>query len=206
MKMVMLVAERELEEQLKAQRRESGADRFDEVWEGVYHVSPIPNIEHQMMVGRLCAIFQALLDADGSGTAFPGVNVSDREEGWTENYRGPDVAVELRANPAKNCGTHWCGGPDLLVEIVSPEDRSREKLTFYSQIGVRELLIVDRDPWALELYRLAGGQLQLAGRATADVPTQLQSTVLPLNFRLIAGDARPVIDVVHHDGRQTWRI
>jgi Uma2 family endonuclease len=204
--MVMLVAERELEEQLKAQRRETGADRFDEVWEGVYSMSPIPNIEHQMIVGRLCAIFQVLLDAGGLGTAFPGVNVSDRVEGWTENYRGPDVAVVLKENPAKNCGTHWCGGPDLLVEIVSPDDRSREKLAFYSQIGVRELLLVDRDPWALEFYRLEAGQLQLAGRSTPDLPGELKSLVLPLNFRLIAGDARPVIEVGHHDGRQTWRI
>ena len=37
-------------------------------------------------------------------------------------------------------------------------------------------------------------------------PVQLQSQILPLNFRLIAGDARPIIEVTHHDGRQTWRI
>jgi len=204
--MVMLVAEPHLEEQLRRERKESGADRFDEVWEGVYHVSPIPNIEHQMIVGRLCVIFQVVLDPGGLGTAFPGVNVSDREEGWNHNYRGPDVAVVLKGNRAKDCGTHWCGGPDFLVEIVSPDDRSREKLAFYSQIGVRELLIVDRDPWALELYRLEAGQLQLAGRSSLDSPVQLQSQVLPLNFRLVAGNARPVIEVECQDGRQAWRI
>ena len=35
---------------------------------------------------------------------------------------------------------------------------------------------------------------------------QLQSRVLPLNFRLVPGDARPVIEVTHHDGLQVWRI
>jgi Uma2 family endonuclease len=204
--MVMLVAEPYLEEQLRRERKESGADRFDEVWEGVYHVSPIPNIEHQLIVGRLCAIFQAVLDAGGLGTAFPGVNVSDREQGWTDNYRGPDVAVVLKGSRAKDCGTHWCGGPDLLVEVVSPEDRSREKLAFYAQIGVSELLIVDRDPWALELYHLEHGHLKLLARSTPNDPVQLQSRVVPLNFRLIPGDARPVIEVAHRDGRQTWRI
>jgi len=204
--MVMLVAERELEEQLRAQRRESGADRFDEVWEGVYCVSPIPNIEHQFIVGRLFAIFQTILDAGDLGMVFPGVNVSDREEGWTHNYRGPDIALVLKGCPAKNCGTHWCGGPDLVVEIVSRDDRSREKVEFYSRIGVRELLIVDRDPWALEIYQLNASQLTLAGRLTPDSPAQLQSIVLPLNFRLVAGQGRPVIEVSHREGRQTWRI
>jgi Uma2 family endonuclease len=204
--MVMLVAEPHLEEQLRRERKESGADRFDEVWEGVYHVSPIPNIEHQMIVGRLCVIFQAVLDAGGLGTAFPGVNVSDREEDWNHNYRGPDVAVVLKENRAKDCGTHWCGGPDLLVEIISPHDHSREKLPFYSRIGVREVLIVDRAPWALELYDLDLGQLKLVARSTPNDAVQLQSRVLPLNFRLIPGDARPVIEVAHRDGRQTWSI
>jgi Uma2 family endonuclease len=204
--MVMLVAEPGLEEQLKAERRESGSDRFDEVWEGVYCVSPIPNIEHQFIVGRLVTVFQAIIDAGDSGMAFPGVNVSDREEGWEHNYRGPDIALVLEGCPAKNCGTHWCGGPDLIVEIVSRGDRSREKVEFYSQIGVRELLIVDRDPWALEMYQLEEGRLRLAGRSTPDAPTQLQSRVLPLNFRLVADQERPVIEVSHRDGRQTWRI
>jgi hypothetical protein len=204
--MVMLIAEPHMEEELIAQRRASGADRFDEVWEGVYHVSPIPNIEHQLLVSGLCFIFQTVVGTSDAGTVFPGVNVSDREERWTENYRGPDIAVVLNECPAKNCGTHWCGGPDLVVEVVSRDDRSREKIDFYSRVGVREFLIVDRFPWALELYRLEAGQLKLAGRSTSELPGELQSTVLPLNFRLVAGGERPVIEVTHHDGRQEWRV
>ena len=98
------------------------------------------------------------------------------------------------------------GGPDLLVEIVSPGDRSREKLAFYSQIGVRELLVIDRDPWMLELYRLEDGQLKLAGTSTADSRAELQSSVLPLNFRLVPGDARPTIEIAEQAGTQHWRI
>jgi Uma2 family endonuclease len=202
----MLATEVHALAQLRAQRKAWGVDQFDEVWEGVYLMSPAPNIEHQQIVARLVAIIQAVLDAGGGGTALPGINVSDREDDWSQNYRCPDVAVILQGGLAKNCDTHLCGGPDLVVEIVSPDDRSREKLGFYSQIGVHELLIVDRDPWTLELYRLEAGQLKLAGRSTPDSLTQLQSTVLPLNFRLVAGDARPVIEVEHHDGRQKWRI
>ena len=31
---------------------------------------------------------------------------------------------------------------------------SREKLDFYAKVGTREVLILDRDPWSLELYAL----------------------------------------------------
>jgi Uma2 family endonuclease len=194
------------EDQRIAQRQAWGADRWDEVWDGVYSMSPLPNIEHQFLVAKLTAILQAVLDAANPGIVFAGVNVSDREEGRAHDYRCPDVAVVLPGGPAQNCETHWCGGPDFLVEIVSPDDRSRQKLDFYARIGVRELFIVDRTPWALELYRLKEDELQSIGQSVVESPVQLQSTVLPLNFRLIAGQPRPVIEVVHQDGGQTWRI
>ena len=36
---------------------------------------------------------------------------------------------------AKNCRTHWLGGPDFAVEIVSEDDRTRDKIPFYSESG-----------------------------------------------------------------------
>jgi len=203
--MTSIITESLTQEELKA-RQESGGDRYDEVWDGVYLMSPLANLEHQYFVARLTTIIQIVLDQAHPGIAYPGANVSDREVDWTANYRCPDVVAVLDGCPAKNCGTHWYGGPDFLVEIVSPGDRSREKFDFYSGIGVRELLIVDREPWLLELFRLENHELQSVGQSTPDSTFQLQSTVLPLNFRLIPGDARPVIEVTHNDGRQSWRI
>ena len=72
---------------------------------------------------------------------FPGVNLSDRDEGWEQNFREPDVAVFLRDGKAINCGTHWQGAADFLVEIISPGERTREKIPFYSSLGVVELLV-----------------------------------------------------------------
>ena len=134
------------------------------------------------------------------------MNVSDREENWVQNYREPDLAVVLRSNPAKNCGTHLCGGPDLVVEILSPNDPTRQKRDFYAKVGVRELLIVDRDPWVLELYRLDSGRLDLCGTSNVDDQPPVSSKVLPLTFRLSSGEERPVIEVSRSDGGQTWRI
>jgi len=56
------------------------------------------------------------------------------------------------------------------------------------------------------LADIDGDEMQSVGNSTIDLPNQLQSAVLPLHFRLIPGDARPVIEVMHNDGRQAWRI
>jgi len=71
-------------------------------------------------------------------------------------------------------------------------------------VGVRELLLIDRDPWGLELYRLHDGRMELVGQSRLEKADVLQSAVLPVAFRLIPGDARPGIEVSHNDGIQKW--
>jgi Uma2 family endonuclease len=103
--------------------------------------------------------------------------------------------VFLPGNPAEDRGSHWFGGPDLAVEITSRFDRSREKFDFYAKVGIRELLLVDRRPWQLELHRRNGDRRELVGRTGLDDPFALSSRVLPLTFRLISGPSRPKIEV-----------
>jgi Uma2 family endonuclease len=103
-------------------------------------------------------------------------------------------------------GSHWQGAADFLVEITSPGERTREKLPFYSRIGVVELLIVDREPWTLELYHNKNGQRTLAGRSSLAAPNVLVSQTVGLTFQLAAGDARPQIQVTHPANGQLWQI
>jgi len=188
--MAMYVVDADLERRLKAERQLTGADRLDEVWDGIYFMPPLPNNEHQFFQTQLAIVLQMALGSVDHGTAYAGVNVSDREKGWKKNYRCPDVAVILPGCKAKNCGTHWFGGPDFAVEILSPKDRSREKLPFYSSVGVRELLLMDRQPWSLELFRLQGQELISRGRSTIGRPTALISSILPVSFRLVPPGTR----------------
>ena len=116
--MPTLILDALLEERLLAERAASGADRFDEVWEGIYMMAPMPNDEHQQIVNRLAAIFQEVIDWPGLGHVRPGINVSDRKENWTDNYRVPDVAVFLESGTAENCDAFWFGGPDFAVEVI----------------------------------------------------------------------------------------
>ena len=136
---------------------------------------------------------------------FPGCNVSDRPRRWKRNYRCPDVAVFLPGNPAEDRDTHWFGGPDFAVEILSPYDRSRQKFGFYAKAGVRELMLVVRRPWSLELYRRANKDFELAGKSEPSLDSPpLLSAVLNLGFRLIPGDTRPQIEVSKAEGDLRW--
>jgi len=204
--MALMVLDPTEEARLKAERQASGADRYDEVWEGVYMMAPLANNEHQDLQSRLAAAIQTAVGWGGPQRIHAGANVSDRDVDWTFNYRSPDVVVVYADGAARDCGTHWCGGPDFCVEITSPGDRSRDKLDFYSQIGVRELLLIGRSPWRLELYRLAAGRLELTGRSDLTAPDVLASTVVPVSFRLVHGTPRPVIEVAHRDGVQRWLV
>jgi Uma2 family endonuclease len=205
MVMATVVMDRSFAERLRKERAAAGSDRWDEVWEGTYMMAPLPNIEHQELVGAWVAVLRAVVAVD-QGSVFPGTNVSDRVKGWEFNYRCPDVAVYLAGTKAKNCRTHWCGGPDFAVEIVSPDDMVRDKLPFYGKVALRELLIIDRDPWALELLRLSGKKLKTVEVSTGKKGRLLRSQVLPLSIRLTAGKLRPTIEVIRTTDGQSWNL
>lgn len=202
----MLITDTDFAEKLIAQRRAHGTDRYDEVWEGLYVMAPMPNDEHQDIVNEFGFVLTATIVRTGLGKVRPGINISDRDEDWEHNYRCPDVVVFLNDTKAINRDTHWVGGPDFAVEIASYKDRTRDKLDFYAKVETRELLLVDRHPWALELYRLDGAKLALVGKSTPADSKVLVSQVVPLSWQLVAGEKRPQIAVVHSDGKQKWMI
>ena len=204
--MVTVIHDHELAKRLIAQRRAWGADHHDEVWEGVYMMSPLAGNEHQRIVAELTAILVEVIGRPGFGNVFAGANVSDRAEGWEQNFRCPDVAVFLNDGAAEDRGAFWYGGPDFLVEVVSPDDQTYEKLSFYETVGAREVLVIDRKPWALVLYRLAEGNLIETGRGTAENGVVLTSQIVPLTFQLLPGKTRPQIEVIHSGNGQRWGI
>jgi Uma2 family endonuclease len=205
--MSAVIADARLKDALIAERRASGTDRWDEVWEGVYVLMPLPNDEHQGLVGDLTAILKQCVEWTGLGLVRPGVNISDRVVDWMQNYRCPDVVVFLKETSAENHEAFWYGGPDFAIEVVSPGDRSREKLEFYATVGTRELLIIDREPWSLELFRLQEDRLQSVGRSSLNDEAELASELVPLSFRLRAGEGgRPQIEVARQDDSQVWTL
>lgn len=204
--MATLITDPELEQELIAQRQAWGVDRYDEVWDGVYIMAPMANDEHQYLVKELTAVLTIAVDWAGLGQTRPGVNISDRREDWKTNYRIPDVAVFLNDTKAENCGAFWLGGPDFGIEIISPKDRALLKLPFYANVGASEILAIDRDPWAMTLYRRQGAEMIEVTKSTPEDPQLAESKVLPLNWRLLPSDQGLVIEVTHRDGGQEWLI
>ncbi len=189
--MVTLITDPAVEDRLKSERAARGMDRYDEVWEGVYMMPPMPNDQHQKIASGLTRILEEVVGDPGFGAIRSGINLSDRVQGWEQNYRVPDVAVFLKRGKAENHETYWIGAADFLVEIVSPGDHTREKLPFYGQLGVRELLIVECQPWRLELHRRRGVELQEHERVTLETQKPLVSDAVGLSSQLIAADPRP---------------
>lgn len=202
--MPVMIYDPQYEKHVRAERERLFSNTRDEVWDGVLVMPPLPNIEHQILATDLALAFQGGIDRVAGDLALVGANVSDRVTGWTENYREPDVLVVLHINTARHCGTHWAGGPDVAVEIVSPGENPRLKLGFYEKVNTRELLIVERDPWAVEMYQLQSGALVLGGTANANNGVVLTSSVLPLTFELQAAAVRPTIRITHTATGQVW--
>ena len=184
----------------------TGADRYDEVWEGVTMMAPMANNQHQWLATKLSHIFQTQLTDEGS-SIFAGCNISDSIEGWQDNYRCPDVAVFLAECSAQDCGTHWYGGPNLAVEITSSGDRTREKIEFYERVGTAEFLIVDRHPWQLELFILDdSGRLRSSSKATIDTG-YVVSNVTQLEWSLASHiSTRPCLVLKSTKSDQVWQL
>jgi len=119
-------------EELLERRRRWGADRRDEVWEGVLHMNPAPDLSHGGLVMQLGA---ALLPA----AEAVGLLVSDQfnlGEGLSD-YRIPDVGLHRERSGA------WLNTAALAAEILSPGDESWDKLPFFAAHHVDEVLILD---------------------------------------------------------------
>jgi Uma2 family endonuclease len=123
-------------------RRRTGADKWDEMWDGVLHMPPMPNREHQDLEWAL-ETFIRLRWTPGSGwRVYHNINVAS-PGGWPNDYRIPD-----------------------LVLLTSPGDESYEKLDFYASIGVPEVWIIDRDSRTSEIHILSAKRYSIQSAGT----------------------------------------
>ncbi len=202
-----LMLEEELFLDMVRDRQRKGIDLHDEVWEGVYVMPSMPSLAHQGLVHALEVLLDSVVVGPGRGKVYPGANVSDRRTDWKENFRVPDLVVVLRGGRAVDCDTFLYGGPDFLVEIQTPGDATDEKIPFYSEIGVRELLIIHRDTRALRLLRHDGTELVPVSPTDFRAKKWLVSGVLPLAFRRTAQRGTPRTEVRRTDDTPgTWTV
>ncbi|HLM84764.1 MAG TPA: Uma2 family endonuclease [Solirubrobacteraceae bacterium] len=142
-------------EELLERRRQMGADRHDEVWEGVYHMVPGPNVPHSFIAHRVSMLLDGPARAAGLhvGTEFNlGLGKDD--------FRVPDLGVhrELRTGV-------WVPTAAIVVEILSPIDEAWQKLPFYARRGVDELLLVNPADRSVTWLALREGEYRPVARS-----------------------------------------
>jgi Uma2 family endonuclease len=201
--MVARVLDLNLEERLIAERRALGLDKYDEVWDGVYIMAPWPNDEHQEIAAFLTRVLYEMIQENGLGKVRQGINLTDQPEDWTNNFRVPDVVVFLNAGNGVCHDNFWTGAPDFAVEIVSEGEDPEAKFEFYGGLGTRELLLMHRDPWKLELYLPEPNGMRL-WKSTGTNEQGIASAV-DLTFSLRGNEEYLELVVQHADGR-SWAL
>ena len=143
-------------EALLERRHRLGQDLLDEVWEGVYHVNPAPHSRHVNVQQQLAELLGPA--ARQAGLA-PRVGIFNLGE--PDDYRVPDGGL-LRPDVPDAV---YLPSAALVIEIVSPNDKSWEKLDFYAAHGVPELLIVDPELRKVDWLALRDGKYTAVDRS-----------------------------------------
>lgn len=161
---------------LLRERRQTGADKFDEMWGGVLHMVPPPSALHQRVASQLHRLLAPLAEARGLVAFYEtGLFRSD------DDYRVPD---QLYVRPELVTGRGVEGPAELVVELRSPNDETDEKIDWYAASSVRELLIIEPAERRVELLRLRDRRLvPLAPDADGGV----QSEVLGVRLASVPG-------------------
>jgi len=121
-------------EALLERRRRAGVDRLDEVWQGVRHMVPGPSFEHARISQQLAVLLDGPARDAGLLAAMSEFNLGESEH----DFRVPDGGLHR-----PGAAGVWLSTAAIVVEILSPGDESWQKLPFYAEHHVDEVLFVD---------------------------------------------------------------
>ncbi|MDR3020013.1 MAG: Uma2 family endonuclease [Treponema sp.] len=150
-----------------------------EIIYGVAYMMSAPSTSHQRISMRLSQIFANFLEgrtcqvfaAPFSVRLFPKGDNSD------DTVVEPDIVVICE--PAK-IDEHGCNGaPDLVIEILSPSTRRKDrtlKRELYQRAKVREYWIVSPDHNEIEVHLFESGKLKIYGVNEPDTP---EDSIIP---------------------------
>ena len=134
----------------------AGEGRFEWGKGSLVMMEPISS-DHADEGDFLTSIMRSFAEEEGAGMV-KGDGFAERLD--ADTVRVPDVAFFKRDNLGKIKPTYSEGGADLVIEIVSPDSRTRdrgEKFYEYERAGIEEYWIVDPERRSAEFYRIAEG-------------------------------------------------
>jgi Uma2 family endonuclease len=160
-------------------RKKTGAEMWDEMWEGVLHMTPSPSRTHQDFKGELEHWMRNFWVRPFGNKVYHEINVASLG-GWPNNYRIPDLVLLKPDCFHIDRDEYFEGAPTVVVEIRSPGDETMEKLPFYAQLGVPEVWVIDRDTKIPTLYCLHSGEYK---EASTKQDGWLHSAATGIRFR-----------------------
>jgi hypothetical protein len=135
---------------LLERRRRAGVDRLDEVWQGVRHLVPAPasSMPTSASSSPSCSDRQRAAGLRPTMSAFS-LGASEHD------FRVPDGGLHR-----PGAAGVWHATAALIVEILSRDDESWQKLPFYAAHDVDEILIVDPAERTVTWLGLRAGEYQ----------------------------------------------
>jgi Uma2 family endonuclease len=142
-------------------------NRLIELTDGRLEFLPMPSEAHQLI---LAFLFEALRDfvraKDAGLVLFAGLRVRIRDQ----KIREPDLVFLAQENYSRRGPRYWSGA-DLVMEVVSAGDESRErdhqkKVADYAEAGIAEYWIVDPQKQQVTLLALPDGGSEYVSAGT----------------------------------------
>jgi len=137
--------------------------RYELVEGRVIRMSPV-GFEH----GRIVVQFGALLASHVQKLSLGAVvtEVGFKLASNPDTVRGPDLAfIQGSKIPSHKLRGFWHGPPDLVIEVLSPDDRTSEvraKVEEYLASGVTAVVVIDPDDRAVSVHRPSARTLTLS--------------------------------------------
>ncbi len=165
-----------------------------ELIDGEHVVTPSPAIPHQVILWNLTQLLGPYLRANPIGTALAGpVDVKFS----LLTVLVPDLVFFTTDRFARVVNEkHATAAPDLVVEILSPGTRRRDKgrkRAVYDREGVQEYWIVDPEAQSITALRRRRPDAGFTDVTTVSLPRTPSSS--PRSFRVCG---IPLRDVFHH--------
>jgi Uma2 family endonuclease len=151
-----------------------------EVIHGVLYVTPAPNFKHQFVIMSLAASFHRFLAEGELGVVLTAPFDILLPMGIASPVE-PDLMVFRAGNVPDWEAKNFAGVPDLVVEVLSPSTRSRDrriKLRAYEEAGVPEYWLVDPALRSIVVYGREAGS-GFVERCRGAVGERVTSAVLP---------------------------
>ena len=150
-----------------------------EVIDGVLHMSPSPNVRHQLILNNLSSLLWNWTKDTKTGivlTAPMDVVLSKH------NVVQPDILFVSKERASIIEEKNVQGPPDLLIEILSEGNRRHDevrKRVLYESFGVQEYWIVDPVLETIKVYRLVEKQFTRVAEWSLEADDVITSPLMP---------------------------